>query len=76
MIKHPHNLQNWPRSRGGAPIFTCTEEAIYFAHLCSHEQDEIDALTRLRKGAYQAIAELRSRREPNYQRMLDLAVKA
>jgi len=71
-----NNFGNWPRTRGDEPIFTCTEDAIYYAHLCSDEPDEIDRLTRLRKGAYLRIAEQRGKREPNFQRMMDLAVKA
>jgi len=76
MIKHTPTFENWIRDAGGNPIFTCSEDAIYYAHLCSHEISEIDRLTRLRKGAYARIAEQRAKREPNYQRMMDLACKA
>ena len=76
MREHPYNFENWPRTKVDTPIFTCTEQAIYYAHLCSNELSEIDRLTRLRKGAYARIAILRLERQPNYQRMLDLAVKA
>ena len=76
MKQYCYNFANWPRTKGDEPIFTCTEQAIYYAHLCSHKPDEIDRLTRLRKGAYARIAEQRAKREPNYQRMMDLACKA
>lgn len=76
MKEYPYNFENWPRDAGGNPIFTSTEQAIFYAHLCSHEPDEIYRLTMLRKGAYARIAEQRTKREPNLQRMMDLAVKA
>lgn len=76
MKTYSYNFANWPRDAGDSPIFTCTEQAIYYAHLCSDDEDEIDRLTRLRKGAYARIAEQRAKRQPNYQRMMDLAVKA
>ena len=76
MKTYPYNFENWPRTKGGDPIFTSTEQAIYFAHLASHEKDIIELLTRLRKNVYNAIAQLRAKRQPNYQRMMDLAFKA
>jgi len=76
MKEYSFNFKSWPRTKSDAPIFTCTEQAIYYAHLCSHEPDEIDRLTRLMKVAYARIAEHRSKRQPNYQRMMDLAFKA
>jgi len=76
MKEYSFNFKSWPRTKSDAPIFTCTEQAIYYAHLCSHEPDEIDRLTRLRKGAYARIAEQRAKRQPDYQRMMDLACKA
>ena len=76
MKEYLYNFENWPRDAGGNPIFTCTEQAIYYAHLCSHEEDEINRLTGLRMVAYQSIATIRAKRQPNYQRMMDLAFKA
>lgn len=76
MITYAYTFESWPRTQGDDPIFTCSEEAIYYAHLCSDEKDEINRLTMLRRAAYQGIAKLRAARQPNYQRMMDLAVKA
>jgi len=76
MREYPYTFESWPRTQAGDPIFTSSEQAIYFAHLCSHNEGQISQLTILRKKAYQAIAEQRAKRQPNYQRMLDLAVKA
>jgi len=76
MKTYPYTFESWPRDAGGNPIFTCTEQAIYFAHLCSHNEGQISQLTILRKDAYTRIAEQRAKRQPNYQRMMDLAFKA
>ncbi len=76
MRKYPYNYGTWPRDPGGNPIFTCTEQAIYYAHLCSHEISEVDRLAYLRKKAYQDIASIRAGPDPNYQIMMDLAFRA
>ncbi|MBA7496007.1 hypothetical protein ES702_06604 [subsurface metagenome] len=76
MRTYPYTFESWPRTKAGKPIFTCTEQAIYFAHLCSHNEGQISQLTILRKEAYQSIATQRSKRQPNYQKMMDLAFKA
>jgi len=76
MTEYPFTLKTWPRMKNGEPIFTCSEQAIYFAHLASHELEVITLLRRLRKRAYNDIATQRAKVNPNYQRMMDLAVKA
>jgi len=76
MKEYPYNYGNWPRTKANDPIFTCSEDAIYFAHLASDKIQMITLLTKLRKRAYFDIMEQRSKDKPNYQRMLDLAVKA
>jgi len=76
MIKRSWTFEAWPRTKDNNPIFTCTEDAIYFAHLASDKIEVIDKLKKLRKRAYFEIAVLRKRVTPNFQRMMDLAVKA
>jgi len=73
---YPYVYENWPRTNAGDPIFTCTEQAIYFAHLVSDKIEIIDLLKRLRKTVYVDIGLQRSKITPNFQRMMDLAVKA
>ena len=72
---YPYTFDSWPRTQAGDPMFNCSEQAIYFAHLAS-DKIEVDLLTRLRKSAYFDIAVQRSKPSPNYQRMMDLAFKA
>lgn len=76
MISHAHDLRTWPRGRNGQPIFTCSEDAIYFAHLAHDQIFWVDMLIRLRKKAYMELAYIRKRAKPDYQKMMDLAVKA
>ena len=76
MKTYPYTFESWPRTKAGVFIFTCTEQAIYFAHLVSDRIEVIDTLIKLRKKAYSSIAQLRAGHSSNYQRMMDLAVKA
>jgi len=76
MRAYPYTFESWPRTKDGNPMFTCSEQAIYFAHLVSDRIETVNLLTKLRKRAYFDIAAQRSKPTPNYQRMLDLAVKA
>lgn len=70
------SLDMWPLRVNGEPIFTCTEDAVYFAHLINDRIEWIDKLTRLRKKAYFEIGIQRSKLHPGYQRMMDLSVRA
>jgi len=75
-VSHAYSLDLWPLRVNGDPIFTCTEDAIYFAHLINDRIEWIDKLTRLRKKAYFDIGIQRTKVTPSYQRMMDLAVRA
>lgn len=76
MKTYPYTFESWPRSQAGDPIFTCSEQAIYFAHLASDKIEVVDLLKKLRKRAYFDIGVSRSAGSHNLQRMMDLAVKA
>jgi len=76
MREYPYTFESWPRTKSYYPIFTCSEQAIYFAHLASDKIHIVELLTRLRKRAYNQIATQRARTKPNHNRMMDLAVKA
>jgi len=73
---YPYTFESWPRDAGGNPIFTCSEQAIYYAHLVSDRIEIIDLLKHLRKRSYIDIGLERSKITPNFQRMMDLAFKA
>lgn len=70
------DLTQWPRTKGGVPVFTCTEDAIFFAHLIFIDANERLRLVHLRRKALFELKVMRSKTSPSYQRMMDLAVKA
>lgn len=76
MKTYPYTFESWPRTQAGDPMFMTTEQAIYFAHLVSDKIETITCLTKARKRAYFEISVQRAKTTPNYQRMMDLAVKA
>lgn len=76
MRTYSYTFETWPRTKAGVPIFTCSEQAIYYAHLASDKIGTADLLTRARKRAYFDIGVIRSAGNHNLQRMMDLAVKA
>jgi len=76
MRTYPYTFHTWPRTKANYPIFTCSEQAIYFAHLASDKIHIVELLTSLRKRSYNQIATQRAKANPNYQKMMDLAVKA
>ena len=69
------DLTQWPRTKNGSPIFTCSEEAIFFAHLIFKDETERLKLVHLRRKALFDLKVMRAKATPNYQRMMDLAVK-
>jgi len=71
-IIHPGH---WPKTRAGDPIFSCSEEAIFFAHLIFKDEAERLKLVHLRLKVLFDLKVMRSKPTPNYQRMMDLAVK-
>ena len=73
---YPYTFESWPRTKTNDPIFTCSEQAIYFAHLVSDNMEMVNRLTELRKSAYFDIGVIRSTPSPNLQRMMDLAFKS
>jgi len=76
MRTYPYTFESWPRTIKGDPIFTSTEQAIYFAHLVSDKIEIVNLLTELRKKAYFGIEVQRSKAQPSYNIIMNLAVKA
>jgi len=70
------DLAQWKRSKDGAPIFTCTEEAFFYAQLIYRRDAERLKISHLRRDTLFKLRTMRTGTSPNYQRMLDLAVKA
>lgn len=75
MIKTVRDFENWPRERGGAPIFTCSEDAIFYAHLIVQEVIERLKIVHLREKVLADLKVMRFMNNPNLDRMMNLAVK-
>jgi len=65
----------WIRTKSGDPIFTCSEDAIFYAHLIFKDVPERLKIAKLRTGVLFDLKVMRSRNGGNLQRMMDLAVK-
>lgn len=76
MRKVPYNFEGWQRTKGGDPIFTCSEDAIFYAHLIIDDETERLNIARLRRKVLSVLKVMRTKHNPNLQRMMDLAVKA
>lgn len=76
MIKGITDFNQWPRTKADHPIFTCSEDAIFYAHLITDKVLERTKIARLRAGVLSDLKLKRSQDNPNLQRMMDLAVKA
>jgi len=75
MIKFVRNYENWPRTKCQDPIFTCSEDAIFYAHLITDKVSERAKLVKLRQHVLFSLAGMRKNINPNYNRMMELAVK-
>jgi len=75
MIKTVRDFTTWPRTKAGAPLFTCTEDAIFYAHLIMDMVSERTKIAKLRQRALSDLKVMRANKYPNLQRMMNLAVK-
>lgn len=68
-------IKLWPRSRAQGLIFKSSEDAVYYGALISNHLEEVRELKVLRAEVYRQIDLEKQRKAPNFQRLLDLAVK-
>lgn len=76
MRGHAFSLKTWPRRKNGEPIFTCSEDAIFFGHFININTAEINYLKKLRRNCYLDIAVGKKKTNPNYDRLFDLSFRA
>jgi len=70
------DLANWPKTRGGEPIFKSTNEALLYAQLVFQEPDKQQDLCHYRVNTYKQLKAERERKKPNIDRIFGLAVRA
>jgi len=75
MIKDERIEEIWPRTKAGDPIFTCSEDAIYYAHIIFKNEQERLKIARLREHIFFSLADMRKNSNPDLNRMMQLAVK-
>lgn len=76
MIEPITDLAHWPRTRFGDPIFSSTEDAIFYAHLIINNESYRLKIARLREKVLSDLKVIRSIDPTNLQLMFDLAVKS
>lgn len=69
------DFNQWPRTKSLDPIFTCSEDAIFYAHLITDKVSERTKIAKLRAWSLFKLKAMREQHNPNLQRMMDLAVK-
>lgn len=69
------NLENWPKTRDGHPIFKCTEEAFFYANLIYKNEKEIKMIRKGMEIARQDVHAMREKGSQNFNKMMHLACK-
>ena len=70
------DLANWPRRINQEPIIKSTNEAYLYAQLIYDDQAKQNGLTSYREVTYKRLAVERSKKNPNFTIMIDLAARA
>ena len=76
MIPIKANLKTWPRRPNGEPIFRTTSDAIFFAQLAYTEPGVVLDLKAWRDKAHTNLHYLRQRSDPDFDILMEYAVKA
>lgn len=69
------NFKHWPNHDFGDPIFTCTEDAIFYAHLIADSFAQVSLLVGARHKFLEDLQLYRSAVNPDLQAFHDLAVR-
>lgn len=70
------NFTQWPRTPEGEPIFTCSEDALFYANLIFTNVDECFNILRLRCLTLFYLEGFYCRDNPDLDDMMNLAFKA
>ena len=74
MIIQP--LKTWPVSKAGLPIWTCTEDAIFYGRLIAKKPDLVLELIRIKKQALDEFDMLYAREKINYSHLMTISLRA
>lgn len=69
-------LGMWPQRPNGEPIFTTTNEAVFYAQLAHKNLNVVDHMQAWRDKAYRDLRNIRRRPTPDLDLLFEYAVKA
>lgn len=70
------DLNSWPLDLVGWPIFKSTNEAFLYAQLIYNDTGKQERLPYFREVLYAELKREREKKEPNFDHMMELAVRA
>ena len=75
MIRTVRDFESWPRTKNKEPIFTCSEDATFYAYIIIDNEMERLKIARLINGVRFTLQGMRKNTNPSLDRMMELAVK-
>jgi len=75
MVNLTEKAKRWPRRKNGQPIFKTTDQAIFYAHLIANNKRLADEIDHYRHLARQQLKAEREKTDPNYNLLMEIALK-
>lgn len=76
MIPIKTDLKTWPRRKNGEPIFRTTNDAIFYAQLASKDHHVVEQMKEWRNQAHELLMNARKHPNPNFDLLMECAVRA
>ena len=75
MVNLDEKAKQWPRTKSGEPIFKTTHEALFYANLIYNNKLLINEIDLYRRMARRGLRILRGKPDPDYNILMEIAVK-
>jgi len=75
MVNLTEKARQWPRRKNGEPIFKTTNDALFYANLISNHKRMVDEIDLYRRAARFDLKYARAKTDPDYDRLMEMAVK-
>lgn len=76
MTNTSDRVKGWPRNKKGELVFKNTHEAIFYANLITDKKRLVDEIDVCLRSARRELSIYRTKKSPNLDRLMHLAVKA
>jgi len=76
MEDKPKTLANWPLMENGQPLLKTTNQALLYAQLIYKREDKQKQLAVCRAGIYKPFYQERDKKDPDFDIMMGLAIRA